>query len=128
MATGVNDNLGLDVVCDLLRGPAPALTEQVETWRVPGIDGIGAHKTGKAAEMYSFQAIEYGTSAEVETWYANLQLQVGKICTVTDDWGTAVTNILITRVTQLSKMAARLSASATSIARGEVRIEGQKTN
>lgn len=128
MATGVNDNLGLNVVCDLLHGTAPALTEQVDTWRVPGIDGIGAQKTGKAAELYVFVAVKYGTSAEVETWYAELQSQVAKICTVTDDWATAVTNILINHVPQLSKTAARLAASATSNCRGEVHIQGQKTN
>lgn len=136
MAIGVNNNDGLDVECDLLRGQAPALTEQVDTWRVPGIDGIGAQKTGKAAETYSFVAAVFGLSASVDTWYVNMQAQAGKLCTITDDWNTAYTNILILRVTQLVKTAAiftapytmaLLEAAAVGDARGEVRIEGVKT-
>jgi hypothetical protein len=128
VAIGVNDNAGLDVACDLLRGQAPALAEQVEVWRVPGIDGVAGHKTGKGGDGYGFVAIKFGTSAAVDSWYANMQSQVGKICTVTDDWSTAYTSILITRVTQIIKTAARLSGSATSVARGEVRVEGVKAN
>lgn len=127
MAIGINDNDGLDVACDLLAGPASALRERVETWIVPGIDGVGAQKMGKGDAAFMFMAVKFGVLATINTWYANMQSQQGKICTVTDDTDTATANILIKQVSQLSRRPAITGAAPTQL-RGEVRIEAEKVN
>jgi len=115
------------VSCDLLSGPAPALRERVEVWQVPGIDGYGAQTLGKGDAQYSFAAVRFGTSAEVDAWYASVQALQGSVLTVVDDWGTSHTSILLTRVNQLRKSAAQLPGT-TRVARGAVEIEGVKAN
>jgi len=127
MATGVNDNAGLDVVCDLLSGPAAELRERVETWIVPGLDGVGAQKMGKGEAEFTFTAIKFAVLATINTWYSQMQSQQGKICTVTDDTGTATANILIKRIGQLSRTPA-ITAAAPLQLRGVVQIEAEKMN
>lgn len=103
MTIGVNDNAGLEVVCDLLSGPAAELRERVETWIIPGIDGVGAQKMGKGEAEFTFQATKFAVLADINTWNTQMQSQQGKICTVTDDTATATTNVLIKKVGQLSR-------------------------
>ena len=127
MAIGVNDNAGLDVVCDLLSGQAAALRERVETWIVPGLDGVGAQKMGKGEADFVFTAVKFELLAAINTWYSQLQSQQGKICTVTDDTATATANVLIKRVSQLDRRPA-ITAAAPLQLRGEARIEAEKVN
>ena len=113
------------VTCDMVKGAAETLREQVEVWRPPGVDGVGAQGMGKSEGVSHFLAVVYDTNAAVETWADGIRALAGTVQTIVDDWGTSHTNMLIARVGELNKKAAILPGS-TMEARASIAIEAIK--
>ena len=113
------------VSCDMVKGNAETLREQVEVWRPPGVDGVGAQALGKSEGVSHFTAVLYDTNAAIETWANSLRALAGSVATIVDDWGVSHTNMLIQRVGELAKRAAQIPGSTVE-AIGRVPIEAIK--
>lgn len=111
------------VACDLVHGVAGDLQERTDTWQVPGLAGVGLHTLGKGGVRFGFVAIEFGTSAAVDTWYTAIQALVGTIITVVDDWNKSHTDLVLESVSQLQKSVALNEGGA----RGELRLSTLKS-
>lgn len=106
------------VFCDLVFGVAGDLQLRVDTWQVPGIEGVGYHTLGKGGVRFGFTLFRFGTSAEVNTWRAAIEALVGGEHTIVDDWGDSHTNMLIQSASQVNKEGRK----GQVVARGEIRI------
>ena len=113
------------ISCDMVKGAAETLREQVEVWRQPGVDGVGAQTMGKSEGVSHFLAVIYDTNELVETWANSIRALAGTVGTIIDDWGTSHTNMLIARAGELNKKAAILPGS-TMEARASIAIEAIK--
>lgn len=110
------------VSCTFVKGQPPELKERSEVWTTPGFQGYGAQITGKSDAPFQFAAIQYDTPGAIEGWIAALRALQGTVQTITNDWGVATTNLLISSVGQPSKVAEVGNGGA----RGEIRISGVK--
>jgi hypothetical protein len=106
--------------CDLISGMATTLTTTIETWAVPGLNGVGAIDMGANSSGFAFNCVEVDTSSNIETWFSNLEATKGTIITITDSFGTAYTNCLVTQVVRESKKAVIHEGGLKSIARATV--------
>ena len=108
------------VSCDMVKGVLQAPTERVESYQVPGIDGVGAQLLGLGDSPFRFRAIKYGTNAELNTWIAAIQALKGDTITIVDDWGDSHANCLIARLGAPQKR----PASDVNKCRCEILVEG----
>ena len=106
------------VFCDFIRGVAGDLQLRVDTWQVPGIEGVGYHTLGKGGVRFGFTLIRLGTEAEVNTWRAAIEALVGGEHTLVDDWADSHTNMLVLSASQIDKQARKGKVAA----RGEISI------
>jgi hypothetical protein len=106
--------------CDFLRSNVSGFRERVETWTLPGVDGIGAQLQGGGGGEIELVAIKYGTAAEVDTWVAEIESTQGFLVSLTDDWDRTFTNVLIIQVDPPSKTAEMGNGGC----RAEMRIRG----
>lgn len=114
------------VSCDMVKGAGASLAERAEIWNTPGMDGVGAHQVGRHDGAFQFEAVLYGTSAAVDSWFESIEAQQAKIGTIVDDWGTNHSACLIVHVGQRIKQAATLPGSALE-AIGRIVVTGRKT-
>lgn len=107
-------------------GSGTELKERIEAWATPGMDGVGAQKIGGHDGAFRFLAVLYGTSAEVNTWFAAIEALQGEIGSIVDDWNDTHASCLILHVGERRKKAAVLPGT-TLAAIGELEITGRKT-
>lgn len=112
------------VNCDMVKGIAPTKRSQVGIWRRPGVNSPGAHILGKAGQ-FEFLAVEYAAFATVLAWAQSIEALIGTVVTITDDWGNAWANCLITERTSAPRI--KRMNSAAGNARGEIVVRGEIT-
>jgi len=113
------------VTCTFVRGTVPAIREEAEVFRRPGIDGYGIHLTGKGDGLAPLTAVLYSTDAGCDTWAASLFGLQGSLVTVVNDHGDTVTSVFLRRVGNLVKTAAVAPGGITM--RGQIDIEAMAT-
>jgi hypothetical protein len=86
------------VTCDFVKGYAATLSEALQTWQVPGLDGVGAQRLGRHTGRFQFRAIKYDTLANVEAWGYSLEALTGSVITAEDDRGIAYAGLLVQEV------------------------------
>ena len=86
------------VTCNYVSGQAQALAEEVEVWRVPGIDSYGAQKTGTGDGAFRFRCWRYNTDVVVDAWAAAIRALQATVVTIINDRGDTFTNCLLVRV------------------------------
>lgn len=85
---------------DIMRGKPVLLAEEVETWRISGLDGYGAQKLGLGDGEFRLVTIVYvdddglAANAVID---ASRALQ-GTIVDLEDDWGDVYEGVLVRRV------------------------------
>ena len=104
--------------CDLLKGELPTLKPEVRTWRVPGIDGYGAHLLGDGDGEFSLLAVLFDSAGNVATWLSTLEAMQGTVVTIVDtfsgSWSCLIKKVGIPR----------RQACLPYGLRGELKIEG----
>ena len=82
--------------CDVVNaGQISGLRESVVIWNNPGHNGVGVHLVGQHGEAAQITAERWNTIADIRTWYANLRALAGTIVSVTDNYPTTTTFVLI---------------------------------
>lgn len=123
MATLRNVWIGA-VQCTFVRVADHApLAERLETWTVPGLNGIGAIKAGLSDSRFQCVAQIKGTALETTVWETALRALQGSIVNITDDWGTVHYSILMEEVVPQ----ARRAESGYGGCHGQVSISGRYT-
>jgi hypothetical protein len=85
------------ITCDIVRPNTPTANKQrVETWVVPGLNGIGAQKLGLNDAEWEFTLVEFDTKANVFSWAASIEALQGTIITIVDDWDRTYLLMLMT--------------------------------
>jgi len=111
------------VGCTFVKGAAQSPKEEVETWRVPGLDGYGAQLLGLGDSSFQFTGILWTVSkALAVAWVEAIEDLQGQVIDVIDDWGTDWGNLLVTKVGQ-PKFRAIIAAGGITC-RAEVEVEG----
>lgn len=113
------------VSCTTVKGGGIDLSQSVSTWRVPGRDGVGAQKLGKSDSRWSFVGMLLDSSANVQTWVANITSLKGAIIGVTDDFVVTHTGLLVTNVSQPQRKG--VVYNGTLQVRAEIRVSGVVT-
>jgi hypothetical protein len=85
------------VTCDLIRGSPQQEGDRVETWVVPGQNGVGVQILGKGDGGFEMRAIRFATAANVKTWFTSLKALQGTIVTITG-WVWTLSNVLVEQV------------------------------
>ena len=75
------------VACDIVRGNHRPQEEQIQPFRVTGVDGVGYHLLGKGGGEYVMTVVEYAAPVLVTIWHQSLVAQVGQVITIQNDWG-----------------------------------------
>jgi hypothetical protein len=95
-----------NVACSIVRGNRTPQQERIETFEIPGIDGVGIHKYGKGGGQWQAEAAYYSSGANVEAWYVSLCELQGQIVIVINDWAVTIPDVLVLQVGPLQKMVA----------------------
>jgi len=106
--------------------PPAVLREEVELYRIAGVNGYGAHALGLAGGEFRLAAVLYTNAAGAATWEATLQAKQGTVVAIVDDMGRSHTYCLLLRVGNARITAAR-NAAGTITVRAEMEIAGVKT-
>lgn len=93
------------VTCDYVSGGRGGLKTRGEVWDVPGVDGFGARTLGQGKSSFRYTLKRIAAEASVLTWGASIEALQMTVVSITDDWGDAVSNCLITAVSPLVKSA-----------------------
>lgn len=109
------------VSTSIARGEPSALVGRVTTWVVPGLNGVGAHAIGDNAGEWRYRLIHHESAAAIETWLRAIDALVGTVISVTDNFGTVRSNLLVMRSSGHRKHAV---VASTGNCRGEVTISG----
>lgn len=94
------------VSCSILRGNPRPQQERVETFEIPGIDGVGVHLYGKGGGEWEAEAVLYDSAANVDIWHAAIASLQGSIVPIVNDWSVTTSSVLILSVGQLDKRVA----------------------
>ena len=87
------------ITCDIVRPNTPTGNKQrVETWTVPGLDGVGAHLLGDNDGEWEFTLVRFDTKINVFTWAQQIEALQGTIVTIIDDWVATYVGMLVTGV------------------------------
>jgi len=108
------------ITCDYVHGSAAGKKETTHLWRVPGLDGYGAHLLGLGDSETVFRAVRFNTAAAVHVWVGLLESLQGQVIVVVNDWAETVSGFFVTRVGR-PQITADLGNGG---ARGEIEIEG----
>ena len=111
------------VSVSLLHGHAPRMSEVVETWRQPGVDGIGAHLQGLGGGDFEYRAVFFGSPSFVDGKFQSLEDLKGTIITVIDDFGVTHEDLLVKDTGPRIKKAILGNGGC----RGEMQIMGMQT-
>lgn len=122
MATNVGN-----VSCDIVDASVNSLKSVIETWRVPGLDGYGAQDLGKGNAPWQARAVEYDTSANIETWFAAIEALEGSVISLETGPGTAViySSLLVLDVRRVRRKTVLYEGNDR--VRGEIALTGVKT-
>lgn len=91
---------------DLLSGTPLSMRERVETWNVPGLDGLGAQLLGQGTASTKLVTVTLLASAALANAHiAAAEALVGTIVTVTDDSSQSFANCLVLGVLVTEKRA-----------------------
>ena len=125
MATGVvRQSDSFSVTCNMNKGGGTEKSERIETWQVPGVDGYGAQRMGLGDTDFAFRAIQFDTTANLVTWYANLRACKSSLVTITDDRNIVWVNLILEEVSGFDPQVAYNPAAPTNF-RGEVLLRGK---
>jgi hypothetical protein len=94
------------ITCSKLSGHPRPQQERIEQFEIPGIDGVGLHLFGKGDGMWQAELVYYDTGANVDLWYQLVVASVGQIVSVTNDWNTTASDVLVLQVGPMQKTVA----------------------
>ena len=83
------------VACSILRGNPRPQQERVETFEIPGIDGVGVHLYGRGGGEWEAEAVVYDSAANVDVWYSAIAALQGSIVAVVNDWPETSTCLIL---------------------------------
>lgn len=86
------------VSCDRVVGDPRFAAEKVELFRIPGVDGIGIHQTGKAGDPSQWRLVKYGNETDCASWHSSVINLTGTIVDITSEVGRVATSQLIRSV------------------------------
>ena len=109
------------VSTDIVLGEPSALVGRTRTWTVPGLNGVGAHAVGNSQGSWSYRLIHHESLANIETWLRAIDALVGTVITITDNFGTVRSNLLVMRSGGHKR---KKVVAATGDGRGEIVIAG----
>lgn len=96
----------LGVSVDYLDGLAVLAAETVEVFQRIGVDGVGSFRAGSRGEPFALGVRSYVASSNAaDTLIASLRATAGTIGDLVDEWGVTTPNILVTRITNVTKRA-----------------------
>lgn len=81
--------------CSLVLRPLAGSTNRVETWTIPGLNGVGAAVVGAGGAPFTLTCVLFGTAANVLAWLAAVEALVGSLVTVVKD-GASYPSVLVT--------------------------------
>jgi len=117
------------IACDRVSGSVKPLRETIRPYRTPGLDGIGAHKTGQGQSEFAFVIALYGLSTILETWRDEVSALQSDEITIVDERGISYENCLLVTVSEMSRTPARFPGTFAGInspieERGEIQVSG----
>ena len=117
------------VTCDIVKPKSPTGNKQrVETFTVPGRNGIGAQKLGLNDGEWEFTLVRFDTSANCDTWAAAIEALQSTVITIIDDWADTYTGMLMTGVSAPKKVTAiHAKALGATGVKSEITIKGRIT-
>ncbi len=87
------------VTVDILRGLVQPQKQRMDVWETPGVDGYGALKMGFGDAETDLQSVTFSADiAAARTLKGALGGLQGTVISLTDDWGTNFTRILVKEV------------------------------
>lgn len=104
------------ITVDFIRGLPQRLKTRVETWQVPGLDGYGARTFAQGDSEFEIRTVSWLTdndSADSLITSA-LALQGTLIDSITDDWGTVYSNVLVVHIEVVNKTPMRWNNNANA--------------
>jgi len=113
------------VSCTFVRGHTPIVKQRIETWAVPGLDGVGAAAMGRNDSKFTFTAILFSNAAGIIAWKIAIEALQGTIVSIVNDLGVTYINCLITEVGDLRNTPAIAPGGITQ--RGEIQVSGVVT-
>lgn len=81
-------------------GPVRKAGQNVETWTVPGLDGVGIRTVGKQAPPTTWQLIKFDAAANLYTLITTATGLLGTLVNTTDQFGASETNVLLLAMPQ----------------------------
>ena len=114
------------LTCTKVIGTPPVLKQTLHTWRVPGINGYGAHKLGYGDAEGEITAVLMSHISGVEDWAALIYAMQGTIVTIVTDRGKIYTHCLIEHCESLETRTAYMPGTVIC-ERGEIRIRIKRT-
>lgn len=89
----------IPVAVDILRERMAVLKQEVDVWRVLGLDGYGAMVLGLGSAESRITVIAYAaTNADADDLIDSLEQMQGTVQSITDDFGDTLDNALIVHV------------------------------
>jgi len=114
------------VPCTRVIGTPPVLKQTLHTWRVPGINGYGAHRLGYGDAEGEITAVLLSTVLGIEAWGASIYALQGTIVSIVTDRGYTYTHCMIEHCEPLETRAAYIPGTAIR-ERGEIRMRIKRT-
>lgn len=119
MATNVGG-----VSCDIVNAVVNPLATRIDIWTVPGLNGIGAQNFAANDSSFQIRAIQYGTSAAIETWFNALRALQGTSISCETGPGQAVTHTGLLVIQSVRTVRGAVLQAGTTKIRGEAQLQG----
>lgn len=112
---------------DIIRGVPEKLRTEMQTWRVPGLDGYGAMTIGQGDSEFNLTTILYvaDNATAIAHRDAAIALQ-GTLITIDDDWENNYQNVLVDHV-DASNFAQPVIKDGEPAVRCEIRFRMRST-
>ena len=81
------DTDGAFIACTFIRELNwQELKDRTNVWSMPGNDGFGVQSLGKGDGEFSYEAVLFGTVAELDAWAVTIEAMQGTIVSIQDDF------------------------------------------
>ena len=112
------------VLCTYVKGVSTGLQQNVMNWSVPGTNGQFALDLGFNDGEFAFKLVQYDSLTNVVAWKNSIEVLLGSVVTIVDDWGQNWANCLLVNVSKLDRTPAA-GAGGIITCRGELAISGR---
>lgn len=115
------------IACTFLRAPdgspPAAIAQEVELWRVQGLNGYGIAWLGLGNGEFRVSAVFISSNAGVDAWASSLRAKQGTAVSILDDAGGVFSNCVLVTVGAPVKTPWVQPGTGVSV-RGEIQISG----